>query len=153
MRPNGTEQLWLMLVEDSPADVYLVQEAVREEGLRFDWKVAEDGEAAIKLIDMVDANSDVSVPRLLLLDLNVPRRNGIHVLEHFRQSGRCGAVPVVMISSSDSPAERNRALELGATEYFRKPSGLDEFMQLGQLVRRLVEAVSTPAVFRAGEVL
>jgi DNA-binding response OmpR family regulator len=146
------DEQWLLLVEDSPADVYLVQEAVRQEGLRFDWKVAEDGEAALEIIDQVDENSDLEAPRLLLLDINVPRKSGNHVLEHLRRSPRCHGVPVVMISSSDSPAERQRAFDLGANEYFRKPSSLDEFMKLGAVVRRHVsvaaQAVEVPR--RAG---
>jgi DNA-binding response OmpR family regulator len=139
-----------MLVEDSPADVYLVQEAVRQEGLRFDWKVAEDGETAIQIIDRVDADADAVAPGLLLLDINVPRRSGNHVLQHFRKSPRCGTIPVVMISSSDSPAERKRAFDLGADEYFRKPSSLDEFMTLGSLVRRVHEEGQKEPAMRVG---
>src|SRR5436305_1628075 len=56
MKLRIPERPWLLLVEDSPADVYLVQEAVRQEGLEFDWSVAEDGELAINLIDTLDAD-------------------------------------------------------------------------------------------------
>jgi len=149
MKVDGHEHPWLFLVEDSPADVFLVKEAVREEGLEFDWKVAEDGETAIQIIDCVDADTAASPPGLLLLDINVPRRSGNDVLEHIRKSARCSAVPVVMISSSDSPVERKRALDLGANEYFRKPSSLEEFMQLGGVVRRNYENSRRPAM-RAG---
>jgi CheY-like chemotaxis protein len=128
-----------MLVEDSPADVYLVREAMREEGLECDLRIAEDGEKAIQIIDRVDQDVDTPAPKLALLDINVPKKNGTQVLERLRQSPRCGNIPIVMISSSDSPAERRRAFELGATDYFRKPSSLNEFMQLGKLVRRLHE--------------
>ncbi len=75
----------------------------------------------------------------MLLDMNVPRRSGLEVLARLRQSQRCKGVPVVMISSSDLQVERERALELGAADYFRKPSSLDEFMELGKVVRRLHE--------------
>jgi DNA-binding response OmpR family regulator len=147
MMSKGIDQRWLLLVEDSPADVYLVQEAVRTEGLRFDWRVAEDGETAIQIIDRVDANLELDVPQLMLLDINVPRKSGNHVLEHLRRSARCSSVPVIMISSSDSPAERQRAFDLGANEYFRKPSSLDEFMKLGAVVKRVHEARQhTPAM-------
>jgi CheY-like chemotaxis protein len=149
MKRNGTERLWLLLVEDSPADVYLVKEAVRQEGLQVDWTVAEDGESAIQTIDSVDADSGAGAPALLLLDINVPRKSGNRVLERFRRSPRCGAIPVIMISSSDSPAERRRAFELGANEYFRKPSSLDEFMKLGAVVRCLLEQKLALAVLRA----
>jgi DNA-binding response OmpR family regulator len=60
-------------------------------------------------------------------------------LERLRRSPRCGNTPVVMMSTSDTAAERKRAFELGATEYFCKPSTLAEFMELGKLVRIVLE--------------
>jgi CheY-like chemotaxis protein len=131
----------MLLVEDNPGDVFLVRHVIREAGLVFDLKVAEDGEKAIQIIDRLDESIDVAAPELMLLDLNVPRRTGIEVLERLRRSVRCAGIPVVMISSSDSPGERQHALELGATDYFHKPSSLAGFMQLGTLVRRLHEQI------------
>jgi CheY-like chemotaxis protein len=123
----------LLLVEDSPADVYLVREAMKAEGVPFRMQVADDGEVAIEILNQVEAEKDPP-PDVLLLDLNVPRRDGIQILERIRDSSRCRGIPVVVISSSDSPVDRQRALALGARQYFRKPSTLDEFMQLGRLV-------------------
>jgi CheY-like chemotaxis protein len=138
--PNDLEERSLLLVEDSPADVFLVKEAMKEEGLGVHLEVADNGETAIQILDQVDANSPpVTPPDLLLLDVNIPRNNGNEVLARLRRSPRCGSVPVVMISSSDSPTDRQRAFDLGATDFFRKPSTLSEFMQLGKLVRRLLE--------------
>jgi len=132
-------EIRVLLVEDSAADVYLVREAMSREGLNFRLDVAEDGEKAIEILDHVDANPQEHAPGLLLLDLNVPRKNGMVVLDRLRQSPRCGGIPVIMISSSDSPWDRRSAFELGVTEYFRKPSYLDQFMLLGKIVRRLVD--------------
>jgi CheY-like chemotaxis protein len=131
---------WLMLVEDSPADVFLVQEAMQAEGLNFRLELASDGEAAIRILDRLDDEPQTRPPDILLIDVNVPRRDGTEVLARFRRSPRCKDIPVLVISSSDSPADRQHALDLGATEYFRKPSTLAEFMQLGKIVRRLSEA-------------
>jgi CheY-like chemotaxis protein len=131
------ERIPLLLVEDSPADVYLVREAMVQEGLNVELKVVEDGEQAIEIVNRVDAGRETRTPELMLLDINVPRRTGNEVLERVRRSPRCARIPVMMISSSDSPDERGRAFELGANAYFRKPSSLSEFMQLGKLVRQL----------------
>ena len=138
MTPNSLEQLSLLVVEDSPADVFLLREVMKQEGLSCRMEVAEDGEKAIRILNDVDAGSQ-QAPDLLLVDLNVPRQNGTQVLEHLRSSPRCGKTPVVMMSTSDTPTERKRAFDLGATEYFCKPSSLTEFMRLGKLVRRLLE--------------
>jgi CheY-like chemotaxis protein len=132
------EQLRLLLVEDSPADVFLVKEALREEGLNCEVEVAEDGEAAIAILDRVDARGEGSPPNLLVVDLNLPRVDGSRVLERLRQSPRCGGIPVIVISSSDSADDRRQATMLAA-EYFRKPSDLDQFMRLGKLIRSLHE--------------
>jgi len=128
----------VLLVEDSEADVYLVKEAIRSEGLNCQVEVADDGEAAIRVLDRMEAEDQPGLD-LVLLDLNVPRKDGTHVLERLRRSPQWGSTPVLMISSSNSPADRSRAFDLGATEYFRKPSTLAEFMELGKVVRRLCE--------------
>ena len=131
-------KLRLLLVEDNPADVFLVREALREESLDCELAVVDDGEQAIQFFERVDASSEPA-PDLLLLDLNVPRIGGEQVLERLRQSRSCAGIAVVVMTSSDSPHDRKRAVDLGAAEYFRKPANLDEFMALGKLVRRLAD--------------
>jgi len=132
----ATDGVKLLLVEDSPADVFLVREAMKVEGLPFRLQVADNGEDAIQVFNHVDEGTETP-PDVLLVDLNVPRKDGMQVLGRMRSSPKCGSVPVIVISSSDSPADRQRAFALGASEYFRKPSSLDEFMKLGGVVRML----------------
>jgi CheY-like chemotaxis protein len=138
MTQDNLEQLSLLLVEDSPADVFLVREAMKEEGLSCQVEVADDGEKAISILEKVDAGTQ-GPPNLLLVDLNVPRQSGTEVLQRLRRIPHCSKTPVVMMSTSDTAVERKRALDLGATAYFCKPASLAEFMKLGQLVRRLLE--------------
>ena len=127
----------LLLVEDNPADVFLVKQAMREEGLECDLQVVEDGEKAVQLIDRVDTG-DEAPPDLLMLDLNVPRVSGEEVLERLRESSKCAKVAVAIVTSSDSLHDRRKAEALGADEYFRKPANLQDFMALGKVARRLV---------------
>src|SRR5258706_15022741 len=119
MKISPVAPLTLLLVEDNPADVFLVKEAMREEGLACDFQVVEDGEKAIAFMDRLDAGIETP-PDLLLLDLNVPRRTGDEVLERIRKSSKCAKLAVVVITSSDSPHDRQRAKDLGADEYVRK---------------------------------
>src|SRR5579872_2461550 len=128
----------ILLVEDAEPDVFLVREALRHSGLAFNLNVLDDGEKAIDFIDHLDRNDSAGCPRLVLLDLNLPKRTGDQILNHIRNSVRCKDVPVVIVTSSDSPKDKSQTTLLGATEYFRKPSRLDEFMMLGGLVRRLL---------------
>lgn len=123
----------ILLAEDNPADVYLIEEALREHDVAYEIAVAEDGEAAISMI------SDGRIkPDIILLDLNMPKRSGGEVLTRLRQDGSCKKVPVIVLTSSDSPADREEALRLGATCYIRKPTGLDEFLAIGASIKELV---------------
>ena len=79
------------------------------------------------------------VPRLVILDLNLPKVSGGQVLERVRQSSRCASVPVLVLTSSDSPKDKAEVARFGATKYFRKSSRLDEFMNLGVEIRNLLE--------------
>ena len=129
----------ILLIEDAEPDVFLVREALRQAGLSFQLKVLDDGEKAIDYIDHLDHDDSAGCPSLVLLDLNLPKRTGDQILDHIRQSDRCRRIPVVIVTSSDSPRDKTQTAQLGATEYFRKPSRLDEFMRLGHLVRRLLD--------------
>lgn len=85
MEKNLSNQITLLLVEDSPADVYLVKEAIRQEGLEVHIQIAHDGEQVLSLIDKIDENCDAACPSALLLDLNLRGRRGR------RFSRECGA--------------------------------------------------------------
>jgi CheY-like chemotaxis protein len=73
-----------------------------------------------------------------LLDLNLPRRTGDEILLKMRQSPEWTGVPVVVVTSSNSPHDRDRAARLGANHYFRKPADYEEFMRLGAVVRSVI---------------
>jgi two-component system, chemotaxis family, response regulator Rcp1 len=124
----------ILLAEDNPADVYLIEEALREHQVDFRITVAEDGEAAMSLMSQGSVHPDI-----VLLDLNMPKRGGGEVLERIRQ-GSARELPVIILTSSDSPTDREEALRLGATCYIRKPTGLDEFLEIGATIKRLVGA-------------
>lgn len=128
----------ILLIEDAEPDVFLVREALKNAGLDFELNVLDDGEKAIDFIDELDRHRGTNCPQVVLLDLNLPRRSGDQILEHMRHSDRCKDIPVVIVTSSDSPRDKAEMSRLGATRYFRKPSRLDEFMRLGPLVRELV---------------
>lgn len=130
----------ILLVEDNHADVTLVEEALSEAGVVCTLQVVTDGSEAIEMIERLDADASLPGPELILLDLNLPRVSGEDVLRRVRSKGRCQAIPVLVVSSSAAPVDRQRAMSLGATDYFRKPSSLDEFLELGPKVRDLLRS-------------
>lgn len=123
------QNMRILLAEDNPADVYLIEEALRENGVEFEMVVAEDGEQAMTMLADPERQLDV-----VLLDLNMPKRGGSEVLQRLQGS----QVPVIVLTSSDSPADKMQALRLGATHYIRKPTGLDDFLAIGATIKQIV---------------
>jgi DNA-binding response OmpR family regulator len=126
------------VVEDNRADVYLIREAIEVAHLRADLQVVTDGEAAMQVIDRLDADDTLPRPQLMVLDINLPKRSGADVLAHLRRSRRCSQIWVLVVSTSDSLQDRHRMLRLGADRYFRKPSEYDDFLLLGDEIRDLL---------------
>ena len=129
----------IVLVEDTDLDVFLIRQALGQAGLAFELRVLVNGEEALEFIAKIDSDKTVPLPHLIVLDLNLPKVNGGQVLERVRQSSRCAPVPVLVLTSSDSPKDRAIVAQFSATQYFRKSSRLDEFMSLGRVIRELLE--------------
>jgi len=129
---------YILLAEDNLADVELVREALEDRAIGFELHVVEDGERAIDFIERIDRDSALHCPRLFLLDLHLPKRDGAEVLRCLRASERCGQTPVLILTSSDSPKDRETAARNAALHYFRKPSSLEQYLQLGDVVKNIV---------------
>ncbi len=130
----------ILLAEDNPADVYLIREALHEHGVTCDLRVVSDGKSAIALFR--GETAEPVHPDLIVLDLNLPQHDGIEVLQTIRARQGLHGVPVVVLTSSDSPRDRRAANQLGVTEYLRKPSELDEYMHIGAIFKDLLEVHS-----------
>jgi len=118
--------------------VGLVREALREHKVHCDLHVISDGEQVVSFIDRLDFDSRLPCPDLLLLDLYLPRRDGNEVLKHLRASERCAKTPVVVLTSSDSPRDYETAEKNAALHYFRKPSSLAQFLELGTIIKDVI---------------
>jgi len=108
------------------------------EELPLELHVATDGQEAIDFIARAESTPDAPCPHLVLLDLNLPKRDGFEVLRRLRASETCRDVPVLIVTSSDSPGDLSQAAALGAG-YFRKPPSYDDFMKLGGVMKRLLK--------------
>jgi len=127
----------ILLFEDNAPDVFLVQTALDSAGLRFHLEVCSDGREGLnRLRESVDGRA--SWPDLLLLDLNLPKYDGEKILEQLRKVENGRKIPVVVLTSSDSPKDRERAASFGIEHFFRKPMDLDEFLQLGEIVKSVL---------------
>ena len=131
----------ILLGEDNPADVYLIRQALDENGIHYRLQVATHGGELIKIF----STKPTQVPDLIVLDLNLPRHDGLEILRLIRDNQDLARVPVVILTSSDSPKDRVAASVFGADCYICKPSNLDEFMAIGKTFQTLLSS-ARPAV-------
>jgi two-component system, chemotaxis family, response regulator Rcp1 len=136
--------LEILLAEDNPADVYLIREALREHQVECDMQVASDGQQVLQMLAGEPATPGRH-PSLIILDLNLPRHDGLEILQHLRDTNSLPGVPVVVLTSSDSPRDRQAANQLGVTRFLQKPSSLEQFLNLGAVFKDLLEQRATNA--------
>jgi CheY-like chemotaxis protein len=111
-----------------------VRRALEEHGVEGEILVIADGEKALEFIEDLEHEA-TPCPDLTIVDLNLPKRPGREVLERIRMSGRCGHIPVFVLSSSDAERDKAEAARFGASRYIRKPSKLDDFLALGAIFK------------------
>ncbi len=126
----------VLLAEDNAGDVDLLRLALIESGMVVDLVVATDGRAALALLRS-GATAEAGYG-LILLDLNLPGVSGIELLEYARSQPSLRAIPVVVMTSSDHPRDRQRALEAGADAYHLKPFGFAGYAPILAELKRML---------------
>jgi two-component system response regulator len=124
----------LLVAEDNPEDLEILRRALARSGLACDLRVARDGQEAVALL--LEDERAVPPPDLVVLDLNMPKLNGLEVLQRIRASGRIALLPVVMLTVSTRDEDVMESYRLGANTYLQKPA---EFSQLVRLLEVLGE--------------
>lgn len=132
----------VLLAEDEPADVFMMQRAIRKFGWPVELHVVSNGEEAIDYISGEGSYVDrerFPMPQLILLDIKMPRKSGLEVLEWLKEHGGFPKIPVVMVTSSSVTSDVEQAYALGASGYLVKPVPAD---QLENLFTRTEEFLS-----------
>lgn len=129
----------ILVVEDNPADVQLLRWALERADLHCDLTVINDGSAAVDYVQQRGQYADAAVPSLALLDLNLPKYDGIEILQALRASPAFADVPVAILSSSSSPREREKLDAFGVARYITKPADLEHFLAIGFVLRDLLQ--------------
>ena len=117
----------VLLVEDSPGDIRLTQEAFRAANSDIRLHVAMDGVEALAFLAQEGEHSNAPRPDLILLDLNLPRKDGREVLKHIRADDGLKSIPTVILTTSDAVTDINQSYKLQANSYLSKPVQLDKF--------------------------
>ncbi len=120
----------LLLVEDSEPDVRLTQEALKEAKVRNRLSVVEDGVDAMEFLRRQGRHADAPRPDLILLDLNLPRKDGRQVLKEVKADDSLKRIPVVILTTSKSEEDVLRAYDLHANCYITKPVDFNRFMEV-----------------------
>jgi CheY-like chemotaxis protein len=126
----------VLLVEDNPAQAHLTIEAFRDALVQCQISTVEDGEAALSFLKREPPYGDAPRPDLIVLDLNLPKLDGLRVLQKIKQDRELLDIPVTVLTVSSNPVDVRKAYRLQAAGYLVKPSNLDEYFMA---VRRLKE--------------
>jgi CheY-like chemotaxis protein len=117
----------ILLVEDNPGDVILTKKIFEDIQATLQLNVVSDGDEAMAYLRCEPPYTGSPRPDLILLDLNIPKKNGCEVLREVRSDETLRPIPVVVLTTSDHDTDVNNAYRLGANSYIAKPSELDAF--------------------------
>lgn len=120
----------LLLVEDNPGDVRLIEEALKESPLQINLHVAKDGTEAMAFLRRAGKHMEAPPVDLVLLDLNLPGKDGREILAEIKGDERLRRTPVIVLTTSEAKEDVLKAYELNANCYITKPLNLDEFVEV-----------------------
>lgn len=130
MVQTESKPIEILMVEDNAADVRLTTEAFRDTGTHNRLNVVGDGEEAMDFLRREGRYSDAARPDLILLDLNLPRKDGREVLKEIKQDPDLKRIPVVVITTSDNEKDILKAYDMHVNAYITKPVDFDKFVSI-----------------------
>lgn len=131
---NNKEKPRILLVEDNPGDIRLTQEALKESQMEIHLDVVSDGEQALDFLMKRNKYADAILPHIILLDLNLPKKNGIEVLKEVKTNDSLKRIPIIVLTTSDADHDISKAYSLHANCYILKPVDFDDFAKVIKLV-------------------
>jgi two-component system, chemotaxis family, response regulator Rcp1 len=130
----------VLVIEDNSSDVFLLTRALNQQNFLFELTHLADGGEALAFIRREGAYGDAPIPDLILVDLNLSKYTGQDILHEIRSAGHLCDVPVCVWSSSRSRRDAALLKDLGVSQFITKPSGLDQFMEIGKIIKTLLAA-------------
>jgi CheY-like chemotaxis protein len=132
----------ILVIEDNGSDVFLLDRALKKQDLRFELVHLVNGGDALAFIRRQGAYADAAIPDLILMDLNLSKYTGGEILHEIRAAKHLAGVPVCAWSSSQSRRDEALLKDLGVSQFITKPSGLDQFMEIGKIIKDLLASPS-----------
>jgi DNA-binding response OmpR family regulator len=128
----------ILVIEDNCSDVFLLERALKKQDLRFDLIHLLDGGEALAFIRRQGTYAGAAIPNLILMDLNLSKYTGEDILREIRAAKHLVGVPVCAWSSSQCRRDQSMLMDLGVARFVTKPSGLDQFMEIGTILKDLL---------------
>lgn len=132
---NG-DKMEILLVEDNPADARLTELALRDEKIHINLSIARDGVEALAFLRKEGIHAHAKSPDFILLDLNLPKKDGREVLREIKSDARIKHIPVVILTTSDSESDILYSYGMHASCYMVKPLELDRFIEMMNSIKR-----------------
>lgn len=140
------ESIHILLVEDNEGDILLTSEALEEGRILNKLSVVRDGKEAINFLEKNGNFAETTTPDLILLDVNLPKKNGHEVLKYIKQHKDLKRIPVIMLTTSSSQADIDISYQNYANCYITKPIEVDDFMKaVNQIEEFWVNLVKLPS--------
>lgn len=124
------QEVEILLVEDDPVDAELTRESLKEAKVFVNLRVVDDGEKALSYLGREGPYAGAARPDLILLDLNMPKKDGREVLRAIKGDETLRSIPVVVLTTSEEEMDIVKCYSLGANCYITKPVGLEEFIKV-----------------------
>jgi DNA-binding response OmpR family regulator len=128
----------ILVIEDNVSDVFLLNRALKKQDFRFELIHLLNGGEALAFIRRQGAYAEAAIPDLILMDLNLSKYTGEDILREIRAARHLAGVPVCVWSSSQSRRDKSLLQDLGVSQFITKPSGLDQFMEIGKTIKDLL---------------
>ena len=129
MNNTSKKEYDILLVEDNPDDVFLTKLAIEKSDINGEVTVANNGKAAVELLENLTTN-EKKLPDLILLDINLPKMNGLEALENIKSAKATKSIPIVIFTSSDSESDMNYCYGSGVDLYIRKPNNINDLKKI-----------------------
>lgn len=131
---QSLQTIEVLLVEDNAGDIRLTKEALKESNLLIHLNVARDGEEAMAILRREGVHASMPTPDLILLDLNLPRKDGREVLQEIKADTDLKRIPVVVLTTSESDSDILTTYGLHANCYITKPVDMDQFIKIVKML-------------------
>jgi CheY-like chemotaxis protein len=124
------EEIFILIAEDDADDRYLLRSAFEENGYKDKLEFVENGVEMIEYLHKIVAgDNDALMPRFILLDLNMPKKDGREVLKEIKQNSGLNKIPIIILSTTNNEQEMRRCYELGANSYITKPNSFESLIK------------------------